>query len=269
MKAQLDYAWRFIATGLCLGVFCLCSLLFSFFVCPVVLCWPRTAARQRVVRAGIHHVFRGLVALLQGLRVMTLEATGIDALRERRPAIIVANHPTWLDVVILLSLVPSCCCIVKSALWRNPCFWAIVRAAQYASNADPAALIEAGSQQLAQGCTVIVFPEGTRSPAQNRLHAFSRGFAHMALKAGVPILPVLIDCDPPVFTRARRWYHVPPRAFQMRVKALEPIDARRLARHDDAPAHAARVITRAVQTHMLHHLFDYGFFKTGTQAIPD
>jgi 1-acyl-sn-glycerol-3-phosphate acyltransferase len=270
MMARLDYVWRLFATGLCLAVFCAGSLLFSLLVCPLVLCWPRTAARQRMVTAFIHQVFHALVALLQRLGVMTLETSGAAALREQRPAIVVANHPTWLDVVILLALVPSACCVVKNALWRNPCFWAIVRAAQYVSNArDPAALIDAASQQLACGCTVIVFPEGTRSPARDRLHTFSRGFAHMALKARVAILPVLIDCDPPVFTRARRWYHVPPRAFQMRVKVLEPVDARRLSGQDDAPALAARVVASAIETHMLHHLSDHGFFKTGTQAVPD
>ena len=126
--------------------------------------------------------------------------------------------------MVLLSLTPKACCVVKRGHWGNPCFWGIVRAAEYVSNADAIELVEAGARQLAAGYTMIIFPEGTRSPGANRLHAFSRGFAHMALQSDRPIQPVLIDCDPPVFTKALRWYHVPPRAFRMRIDVPEPID---------------------------------------------
>ena len=80
---------------------------------------------------------------------------------------------------------------------------------------------------------MIIFPEGTRSPAPNRLHAFSRGFAHMALKVGAPIVPVLMDCDPPAFTKQMRWYDVPARAFRMRVNVLEPLGVEQLADRDE------------------------------------
>ncbi|PLZ04286.1 1-acyl-sn-glycerol-3-phosphate acyltransferase [Burkholderia sp. WAC0059] len=260
---RLDYGWRFVATGLSFAAFGLCGVLFSVFVFPFALCWPHEASRCRAVTALIHGFFRVLVAILQTIGVMTLETSGVAALRERRPAIVVANHPTYLDVMVLLALTPSACCVVKSTHWRNPCFWGIVRAARYVSNADPLELVEAGSRRLESGYTVIVFPEGTRSPEPNRLHAFSRGFAHMALKADATILPVLMDCDPPVFTRQRRWYHVPPRAFRMRVKVLEPIGVARLAAREAAPALAARTVTNAIEAHMIRHLFDHGFFKTG------
>jgi 1-acyl-sn-glycerol-3-phosphate acyltransferase len=194
---------------------------------------------------------------------MELDVQGAQALRAGGPAVVVANHPTYLDVMVLLSLTPRACCVVKNAHWGNPCFWGIVRAAEYVSNADAISLVEAGAKQLAAGYTMIIFPEGTRSPAPNRLHAFSRGFAHMALKAGAPIVPVLMDCDPPAFTRQMRWYDVPARAFRMRVNVLEPLGIEQFAAADTTPALAARSVTSAVEAHITQHLFDYGFFKTG------
>jgi 1-acyl-sn-glycerol-3-phosphate acyltransferase len=166
-------------------------------------------------------------------------------------------------VMVLLSLTPSACCVVKNAHWANPCFWGIVRAAGYVSNADPMALVEAGSRHVAAGYTMIIFPEGSRSPAANRLHAFSRGFAHMALKAGTPILPVLINCEPPAFTKRMRWYHVPARAFCIRVNVLEPVGVERLAAHAAFPSLAARTLTSTVEAHINQRLVDYGFFETG------
>ncbi|MBN3806514.1 1-acyl-sn-glycerol-3-phosphate acyltransferase [Paraburkholderia sp. Ac-20336] len=263
MTARLDYLWRLCATGMAFVVFGLCGMLFSVLVFPLAWLWPHRASRQRAVTAVIHWFFRALVAVLRGVGVMELDVSGAAALRAGGPAVVVANHPTYLDVMVLLSLTPRACCVVKNAHWRNPCFWGIVHAAEYVSNADATELVEAGARQLAAGYTMIVFPEGTRSPAPNRLHAFSRGFAHMALKAGAPIVPVLMDCDPPAFTRQMRWYDVPARAFRMRVNVLAPLGVGELAAHDATPALAARSVTRAVEAHMTQHLFDYGFFKTG------
>jgi len=262
VTARLDYLWRFCATGMAFAMFGVCGVLFSVLVFPLAWLWPHRASRQRAVTTVIHWFFRALVALLRRVGVMELEVSGSDALRAGAPAVVVANHPTYLDVMVLLSLTPRACCVVKNAHWSNPCFWGIVRAAEYVSNADPAELVEAGARQLAAGYTMIIFPEGRRSPAPNRLHAFSRGFAHMALKAGAPIVPVLMDCDPPAFTKQMRWYDVPARAFRMRVSVLEPLGVEQLAAHHTIPALAARSVTSAIEAHITRHLFDYGFFKT-------
>ncbi|MCC8395118.1 1-acyl-sn-glycerol-3-phosphate acyltransferase [Paraburkholderia sp. MMS20-SJTR3] len=263
MRARLDYLWRLCATGLAFAVFGVCGLVFSVLVFPLAWLWPQRASRQRAVSAVIHGFFRALVALLQRIGVMELDVRGAQALRAGGPAVVVANHPTYLDVMVLLALTPRACCVVKNAHWRNPCFWGIVRAAEYVSNSDATEFVDAGARQLASGYTMLIFPEGTRSPAPNRLHAFSRGFAHMALKTGAPIVPVLIDCDPPAFTRQMRWYHVPARAFRMRVNVLAPLGIDELAAAAATPAIAARSVTHAVEAHITQHLFDYGFFKTG------
>jgi 1-acyl-sn-glycerol-3-phosphate acyltransferase len=109
---------------------------------------------------------------------------------------------------------------------------------------------------------MIVFPEGTRSPSEKRLHPFSRGFAHMALKARIPILPVLISCDPPAFTKGMRWYHVPARPFCMRIAVLEPLTLDELSPSGTPPAMAARSVTHTVQAHITEQLIAYGFVKT-------
>ncbi len=261
LNAGIDRTWRLLATGFSFLAFGVCGLLFSVAVFPLVWLWPHRASRQRAVTTAIHWFFRALVRVLDWLGVMTLEAQGASALRSSRPAIVVANHPTYLDVMALLSLTPSACCVVKHAHWSNPCFWGIVRAAGYISNAAPTALVEAGAQQLASGYTMLIFPEGTRSPGQGRLHPFSRGFAHMALNTGAPIVPILIDCDPPAFTKTMRWYHVPSRRMQMRVVVLPPIRIGQYAAPDTPPAVAARTLTAGVETQIKDHLYQHGFFK--------
>ncbi len=266
MLARIDRGWRTFATGASFAGFGLCGFIFSVLLFPVFLLWRHHRSRRRAVTAIVHLFFRALTGMLQRIGVMTLEVAGVEGLRkglhEGGPKIIVANHPTYLDVMVLLSLIPSACCVVKSAHWGNPCFWGIVRAAGYVSNADPLELVEAGSRQLEAGYSMIVFPEGTRSPARDRLHRFSRGFAHMALRNGTPIVPVLIDCDPPVFTKRLRWYHVPERPFHMRIAVLDALVPDRWAQADTPPALAARAVTHGIETHIRQRLFAYGFFKT-------
>ena len=263
MSARLDHGWRLFATGFSFALFGACGLLFSLIVFPLASVWPHRASRQRAVTTVIHWFFRALVAALQRAGVMTLDVAGANMLRSGAPAIVVANHPTYLDVVVLLALTPAACCVVKNAHWRNPCFWGIVRAAEYVSNADPAGFVQDCARQLANGYSMIIFPEGSRSPAPNRLHAFSRGFAHTALEAGAPVLPVLMHCDPPAFTKQMRWYHVPQRPFRITVNVLAPIGVQPLAPRDMPSALAARNVTRTIEAQITQHLFDYGYFKTG------
>ena len=262
VAGRIDYAWRFFATGMSFIVFGIVGVLFSVLVFPFACLWPHRASRQWAMTGVIHRFFRTLVSVLQTIGVMELDVTGVEALRARGPMIVVANHPTYLDVVVLLALMPRACCVVKNAHWRNPCLWGIVRAAEYVSNADPSALIEAGARQIAAGYTMIIFPEGSRSPAPNRMHAFSRGFAHMALKTEVPILPVLIDCDPPAFTKQMRWYHIPSRPFRLRVSVLEALAGMPRPAQPQPPALAARTLTCAIEAHINQRLLDHGFFKT-------
>jgi len=258
-----DYHWRLVATAAAFAAFGVFGLCFSLTLFPLALVWPHRDSKQRIIVAIIHAFFRALVAVLVRVGVMTVDVNGGRTLERstQRAAIVVANHPTWLDVMVLLSLTPRACCVVKSAHWSNPVFWGVVRAAEYVSNADPVELVEAGARQLARGYTMIIFPEGTRSPTRNRMHAFSRGFAHMALQSGAPILPVLMDCDPPAFTKGMRWHDVPERAFRMQVNVLEPLRADELAASGEPPALAARAVTSAIEAHITRHLIDYGFFK--------
>jgi len=262
ITARIGHAWRLVAAAAAFAMFGVCGILFSVLIFPFAWLWPHRASSQRMVAGVIHWFFRGLLALLEALGVMKLDVSGAEALKRGGPAIVVANHPTYLDVVALLALTPRACCVVKNAHWGNPCLGGIVRAARYVSNADPVALVEAGTRQIAAGYTMIVFPEGTRSPEGSRLHPFSRGFAHMALRTGIPVRPVLIDCDPPVLTKNMRWYEMPSRPFRMRIAVLEPLRLDRFSALDTPQAAAARAVAQAVQAHITEHLFAYGFFKT-------
>ena len=72
-------------------------------------------------------------------------------------------------------------------------------------------MIRACLRHLEAGRSVVIFPEGTRSPAGG-LGAFHAGAAFVALRSGRDLVPVLLSCEPSTLTKGRSWYDVPGRA---------------------------------------------------------
>jgi 1-acyl-sn-glycerol-3-phosphate acyltransferase len=69
-------------------------------------------------------------------------------------------------------------------------------------------LLDASCAELAAGSSVLLFPEGTRSPPGG-LHPFGRIALEIASRAGRPIEPMLVTCEPPALGRGVPWYRFP------------------------------------------------------------
>lgn len=252
MTASLNYYWRLAATGGCFAAFGIGGLALSVLVFPILLLIPGKA-RSRRARWIIHKSFGIFMRLMETVGIMRLEVIGGDRLRHCRNTLVLANHPTLIDVVALISLMPEASCVVKRALWKNPFLGGVVRAADYVSNSEPENLIDDCADDLAAGNPLIIFPEGTRSPPGKPLR-FLRGAAYIALKSGVPILPVLIECSPTTLTKREKWYQIPHRRFHLRVEVLAPTSASRWIKAGDASTIAARKLTLALETYFTQEL---------------
>jgi 1-acyl-sn-glycerol-3-phosphate acyltransferase len=68
-----------------------------------------------------------------------------------------------------------------------------------------------------------MFPEGTRSPEAG-LRPFRAGAAHIASRAGVPVVPVLVRCDPPTLLRGDAWWKVPARTPTLSIQQLPRVE---------------------------------------------
>jgi 1-acyl-sn-glycerol-3-phosphate acyltransferase len=176
------------------------------------------------VQRVIHRAFRTFLRIAEAVGLVRTRWIGVDALCAPGARIVVANHPTLIDVVQLVSVLPQADCIVNDARTRNPFLALAARAAGYLSNAQGADLVDACAARLRQGRTVILFPEGTRSPATG-LHPFHRGAAHVALATGAPIVPVAIRCEPRTLQKGRPFWEVPDGPPHFTLRVLEPVTA--------------------------------------------
>jgi len=134
----------------------------------------------------------------------------------------VANHPTLIDVCAILSCMDHGACVTKHANTHNPTMSGVIRAAGYLTNDGGQALVDACTESLAKRRSLLLFPEGTRSP-KGGLGELQRGAAHIALKSRHDLVPVFVSCDPPTLMRGQKWYDVPDGPFDLTLRVGEPI----------------------------------------------
>ena len=226
---HLDLLRRFIGTSLLWFFFGAIGLVMTVLVFPFlyVFVW-KPSLRQRAARWIIATTFGAFMRGGKWMGVFSFRVTGMEHRNAKGGQLILANHPTLIDVVLLLSVLPQVDCVVKDAVVRNPFMKAFVTTANYISNRDPAEFLAACAARLESGASLLLFPEGTRSGKEQRLQ-FKLGAAEIAIRANAPILPVVIKCEPLCLGKQDPWYRIPRSRPHFEVTVLPAIPAEQLA----------------------------------------
>jgi 1-acyl-sn-glycerol-3-phosphate acyltransferase len=225
LPRTLERVYRILCSGLLFLSFGVGAVMLAGLVLPVVAAVGRDDSGRRALRAQrmIQRSFRLFIWMGMVSAVWRVRSDGAERLRQPG-SLVVANHPTLIDVVILVAHMPQADCVVKREAWSNPFLRGIVRAAGYIPNDGGEALVEACSERLRAGRSVLLFPEGSRSPPVG-LGPFKRGAARVALASGCPVTPVVISCVPPALKKGQPWYALPNRRFEYRLSVGAPMEA--------------------------------------------
>jgi len=224
---RLDRMWRGFGVGLFLAIIGLGGSLLALTVFPLIVLvirepLPRRDAIQAVIRAS----FKLYCAAIQAFRVADIEIIGANRLADLHGVLVVANHPSLLDVVMIMSVLPNAQCVIKAGLLKHPFFRLTVEGAGYIPNdLGPEALVAACVATLKAGNNLIVFPEGTRT-IRGQTRPFQRGFANIATMAEADVQLLRIDCDPPVLHKGNPWWRAGPTRSQFRLIVGERLDIR-------------------------------------------
>jgi 1-acyl-sn-glycerol-3-phosphate acyltransferase len=109
-----------------------------------------------------------------------------------KPAVIISNHQSFLDILVSTMLHPKVILLTNQWVWRSPVFGAVVRLADYYPVAEGAeGAIDKLRQRVEQGYSIVVYPEGTRSP-DPAIKRFHKGAFYIAAQLGLDILPMVI-----------------------------------------------------------------------------
>ena len=137
---------------------------------------------------------------LSGFLMMTIRKNVINPGGENfnKPAIIVANHQSHIDLPLLMMLSPKIIILTTTWVWNNPAYFLFIRYLNFypvTHGYEP--LIEKLKKKVEDGYSILVFPEGTRS-ADQKIHRFHKGAFLLAEKLNLDIVPVIIhgagDC---------------------------------------------------------------------------
>ena len=246
------YYWRLLATGMSFILFGLGGLSLRLLVFPLLTCLPGSAVRHRQrARHTISWLFWRFIRFMRMTGVLTYEISGVERLG-RPGQMIIANHPSLIDVVFLIGLVRQANCVVKQSLFDNPFTRSPLSEAQYIGNDGSMDMLDSAVSALQQGQPLIIFPEGTRTqPGQ--APAFHRGAAAIALRGARIITPVTIKVSPTTLTKNEPWYCIPLRRVHFGLSVGTDIDPQAFAALGPAPQ-ASRKLNDFLHQHFIKEL---------------
>jgi len=214
MSATLRSCWIWIAVG------------------ALILAWlPLLALLRLFDRDPAHYRtgrwFRRLgVAMTRVNPAWRVHRDGEKIANPRRPYVVVSNHQSFADIPIISHVPWEMKWVAKIELFRVPVVGWMMRLAgdipvDRADRRSGARMLLAAHRYLALRCPVMFFPEGTRS-GDGRVGAFNAGAFHLAIKAGVPVLPLAVDGTRDCLPK-RSWRFGPPQEIRLRV--LPPVES--------------------------------------------
>ncbi len=256
MLERINYLWRLAGTGFSFFLFGTVGVLFWGMLFPLVEHFLGEGIEKKLrSRALMNRIFHVYMDFMRAIGILSYEVHGGERLNAPG-RLVIANHPCLLDVVFLISQIRNATCIVKPALAANPFLRIPIRAMGYIYAEEPEALLQRCAEELREGGSLIVFPEGTRTTPGQPIK-FQRGAAAIALQSGAKILPVTLGCSPTTLTKREKWYHIPETKFILSLRVGDDIDLSTME-EDASRSLATRNITRQLEKHFTERQAQHG-----------
>ena len=217
---------RMVLTAYCFVQFAVQVLWLGKWVMPRIM----SSGGQRIEKRSraLFHAHQHVSVYLNTLSRLGLVEFQFRGEVINEPAVVVANHPSLLDFIVLLRDFPNAICLYKSQTRNNPVLAEFVQVAGYVEGMDGTRaaskrIVDECCQRLEEGHHVVFFPEGTRSKSNISLGRFrSTGF-HAAISSDSPVQPVAIYCKPLFLGKNQSWKEFSAAKNLMVIEFLEPI----------------------------------------------
>lgn len=265
MLPRLERLWRSFGTGLFLAIIGVGGSLLAMTVFPVIALVTRDRERRRLrIQRVLHRSFQLYCAAIHVMKVADVRMEGRERLKDLKGAMVIANHPSLLDVVMIMAAIPNIQCVVKGGLWKNPFFRLTVEGAGYIRNdLEPEALLQACVDTLKAGNNLLVFPEGTRTVRGTpmKLH---RGFANIAILAEADLQMIRISVEPPLLHKGNPWWKVPETRTEFCMQVCDRLDIGRFLGYRFR-SQSSRRIVGCIEDFYAEHTH-HGLSRTGPET---
>lgn len=229
MLNRLDRLLRLLLTASAFLFFYVGGALLSWLLLPIALLGGGDAARRSArCRAAVGAAFVLFHDYMRICRLIRYDPRELRPKMPTGPCVVVANHPTLIDVTALMAANPQTTCVVKPSLLASPALGKLLRLCWHIGGGTGGLggadnVIEGSLKRLAAGLPVLLFPEGTRSPEAG-LRSFKRGAFEIACQANVPVAPIYITCTPPMLAKEAPWYRAPVVPSRLKIEVLPAMD---------------------------------------------
>ena len=224
------------------------AVILSTITFPLLKIFVHPAARyKRSMKFLVTHSFKFFVFLLKISCVTDVKCDGKDKLKVLKSKVVVANHPSMLDIVMLISLIPGATVIAGENYTHTP-LGGVIKACYIINSLDFDEMCRRCKKCLDEGENVIIFPEGTRTPRHGS-GTYKKGAARIAKAAGANILPILIAGSDKFGLGKHNpfWSYNPVEKLFYHIIPLEEIDIGEYTEMDD-PAAAKRITQKIYGT---------------------
>ncbi len=219
---MLNRYWRIFATGLSFAIFGFCGTLLTVFLLPVLVLTRESPARRKFGKILLKLSFQSFLWGIQLLGIIDLQTKNLDRLNFKG-RLVLANHPSLIDAIILFAIIDNPNGVIKSTLFNNPSMYGLAKIAGLIRNVEGPELIRKSIESINTGENLIIFPEGTRTQVLGQL-TFKKGAAYVAIKGKFKVVPVLIAVSEPFLRKNDSWYAVPSKKPIFIVSVLNEVD---------------------------------------------
>lgn len=186
---------RNILLTFCVVVFGFGSLFLNWFVFPVLnLLCKNKIKKIKIASCIIQKNWYFMLNLMILMQVIDVRTKDIDKLKNIKNSIIVSSHPSYLDVLILIALIPKMTCFSAERFKTNFFMKNIVNTLFITKGNTLDKMVSNTKQMLDCGLSVLIFPSGIRHGAKE-CPKLRKGAAFIALKTGKNIIPVRLTSD--------------------------------------------------------------------------
>ncbi|WP_290762294.1 lysophospholipid acyltransferase family protein [Fibrobacter sp. UBA4297] len=188
---KIRYIRRVFVKLFCFVFFGVCSMILAAILFPLMHCIAGFSDTKfkKIARKFNHQYFKIFVKIAEILGGIRLTVKNKESLNNLRSKVVIANHPSLFDVVILFSLIPNANCIVKGELIQNKFISLIIKNLYIPNNIPFEEQLEMAKASMSEGNNLIIFPEGTRSKPGEPWE-FKKGAARFALYAQNDVIPI-------------------------------------------------------------------------------
>ena len=223
--------FRSIIVCICFFIFGAGSFVLGFILFPCIHIFVKKCERSEYFSSIIRSSWKFFTNLLINTRVINLNVDK-EAFQKIKGKIVVANHPTFIDIVLLIGLLPKSICLAKKDVLKNPFFRNIVSAIYIVNDIDIEKFKENSDKFLKQNYNIVIFPTGTRNkPNENvKIH---KGSATIAINSKVDIVPIKIFCDSKFLTKGQPFYDGTDKVVNYELKILDKISIKDFDENDE------------------------------------